>query len=85
MNNDNIQAGQGHPLPQKKGGLFKNVVKFYKSKQYKKGLKNADMILKRFPNQEETLCMKGLIANAIANLCDSGGGGGGKKGWDMNG
>ena len=64
--NDNPQAGQGRPLPKKESDLFKNVVKFYESKSYKKGLKNADQILKRFPNHGETLCMKGLIVNAMA-------------------
>lgn len=64
---ENPQAGQGRPLPKKESDLFKNVVKFYESKQYKKGLKNADTILKRFPNHGETLCMKGLIVNAMAN------------------
>jgi len=67
MSNDNPQAGQNRPLPKKESDLFKNVVKFYESKQYKKGLKNADTILKRFPNHGETLCMKGLIVNAMAN------------------
>ncbi|EED94562.1 predicted protein, partial [Thalassiosira pseudonana CCMP1335] len=52
-------------LPKKEADLFKNVVKFYESKQYKKGLKNADTILKRFPNHGETLCMKGLILNGM--------------------
>ena len=66
-NNDNPQAGQNRPLPKKESDLFKNVVKFYESKQYKKGLKNADAVLKRFPNHGETLCMKGLIVNAMAS------------------
>lgn len=65
--NDNPQAGQGRPLPKKEADLFKNVVKFYESKQYKKGLKNAETILKRFPNHGETLCMKGLIVNSLGN------------------
>lgn len=64
---DNPQAGQGRPLPKKESDLFRNVVKFYESKQYKKGLKNADTILKRYPNHGETLCMKGLIVNAVAS------------------
>ena len=64
---DNPQAGQGRPLPKKEADLFKNVVKFYESKQYKKGLKNAETILKRFPNHGETLCMKGLIVNSLGN------------------
>ncbi len=64
---NNPQAGQGRPLPKKEADLFKHVVKFYESKQYKKGIKSADAILKRFPNHGETLCMKGLIVNAMAN------------------
>ena len=86
---NNPQAGQGRPLPKKESDLFKNVVKFYESKQYKKGIKNADTILKRFPNHGETLCMKGLIVNAMANAFfphhaagDGGGGGGGGDGVD---
>ena len=72
---DNPQAGQGRPLPKKEIDLFKNVVKFYENKNYKKATKNADQILKRFPNHGETLCMKGLILNGMA----SGGGGVGSK------
>mmetsp|Transcript_285 Transcript_285/g.552 ORF Transcript_285/g.552 Transcript_285/m.552 type:complete len:918 (+) Transcript_285:161-2914(+) len=66
MSSDNPQQGQGRPLPKKEQDLFKNVVKFYESKNYKKGMKNADQILKRFPNHGETLCMKGLILNGMA-------------------
>ncbi|KAL7544773.1 hypothetical protein ACHAWF_008138 [Thalassiosira exigua] len=64
--NGNPQAGQNRPLPKKESDSFRNVVKFYESKHYKKGLKNADAILRRFPNHGETLCMKGLIVNAMA-------------------
>lgn len=80
MSSDNPQAGQGRPLPKKEQDLFKNVVKFYESKNYKKGMKNADQILKRFPNHGETLCMKGLILNgmAISNSVAGNNGGGGK-------
>jgi peptide alpha-N-acetyltransferase len=66
MSYDNPQAGQGRPLPKKETDLFKNVVKFYENKNYKKGMKSADQILKRFPNHGETLCMKGLILNGMA-------------------
>jgi hypothetical protein len=59
-NNDNPQAGQGRPLPKKEGDLFKNLVKQYESKQYKKAIKHADAILKKFPQHGETLAMKGL-------------------------
>ena len=62
---DNPQSGQGRPLPKKEADQFKNVIKFYESKNYKKALKNADLILKRYPNHGETLCMKGLIVNGM--------------------
>jgi N-alpha-acetyltransferase 15/16, NatA auxiliary subunit len=58
--NDNPQAGQGRPLPKKEADLFKALVKQYESKQYKKAIKAADTILKKYPNHGETLVMKGL-------------------------
>jgi hypothetical protein len=36
----------------------RSVVKFYESKQYKKAVKSADQILKKFPDHGETLAMK---------------------------
>ena len=57
---DNPQAGAGRPLPKKENDLFKSLVKHYEMKQYKKALKQADAILKKFPNHGETLAMKGL-------------------------
>lgn len=62
---DNPQAGQGQPLPRKEADLFKSVVKHYEMKQYKKGIKSADGILRKFPNHGETLCMKGLTLNCV--------------------
>ena len=50
-------------LPPKENTLFKSIVKFYETKQYKKGLKAADTVLKKFPEHGETLAMKGLILN----------------------
>ncbi|KAJ1976067.1 hypothetical protein H4R34_004109, partial [Dimargaris verticillata] len=52
-------------LPAKEMGLFKSLLKFYELKQYKKGIKVSDQILKKHPNHGETLCMKGLF---YANL-----------------
>jgi hypothetical protein len=46
------------PLPSKESGLFRQLVKFYESKQYKKAIKAADQILKKFPEHGETLAMK---------------------------
>ena len=50
-------------LPPKEAALFKSIVKHYETKQYKKGLKAADQVLKKFAEHGETLAMKGLILN----------------------
>jgi peptide alpha-N-acetyltransferase len=63
--NDNPQGGQGRPLPKKEADLFRNVVKHYEVKQYKKAIKQADAILKKYPNHGETLAMKGLTLNQL--------------------
>lgn len=52
-------------LPPKEANLFKVIVKSYETKQYKKGLKAADSILKKFPEHGETLSMKGLTLNCM--------------------
>ncbi|CAM9754442.1 unnamed protein product, partial [Discosporangium mesarthrocarpum] len=52
-------------LPKKETDLFKSIVKFYERKDYKKGLKAADTVLKKFPNHGETLAMKGLTLNCV--------------------
>lgn len=53
------------PLASKDGSLFRQVIKNYESKQYKKGLKCAEQILKKHPKHGETLAMKGLIINCL--------------------
>lgn len=57
---NNPQTGAGRSLPKKENDAFRNVIKLYESKQYKKAVKYADGILKKFPNHGETLAMKGL-------------------------
>jgi len=52
-------------LGMKEQTLFKQVLRFYETKQYKKGLKAADAILKKNPNHGETLAMKGLTYNCL--------------------
>ncbi|KAF2638010.1 N-alpha-acetyltransferas-like protein 15 [Massarina eburnea CBS 473.64] len=52
------------PLPAKEGSLFRQLVKFYESKQHKKGIKAADQILKKHPNHGDTQAMKALILNS---------------------
>lgn len=59
-------AGQdGRTLRAKEATLFRQIVKFYETKQYKKGLKAADQILKVYPEHGETLAMKGLTYNCL--------------------
>eukprot|EP00128_Syssomonas_multiformis_P013266 Colp12_sorted_trinity150504_noHs@11430 len=53
------------PLPPKEAALFKAVLKHYETKQYKKGLKATEQILKKFPDHGETLSMKGLTLNCL--------------------
>ncbi|ORZ05507.1 NMDA receptor-regulated protein 1-domain-containing protein [Lobosporangium transversale] len=52
-------------LPQKEANLFKQILKCYENKQYKKGFKGAEQILKRFPEHGETLALKGLFYNHL--------------------
>eukprot|EP00405_Crypthecodinium_cohnii_P051661 CAMPEP_0206599610 /NCGR_PEP_ID=MMETSP0325_2-20121206/45276_1 /ASSEMBLY_ACC=CAM_ASM_000347 /TAXON_ID=2866 /ORGANISM="Crypthecodinium cohnii, Strain Seligo" /LENGTH=934 /DNA_ID=CAMNT_0054110703 /DNA_START=36 /DNA_END=2840 /DNA_ORIENTATION=- len=52
-------------LAPKDQAQFRSIVKFYETKQYRKGIKAADLILKKNPEHGETLCMKGLILSNI--------------------
>jgi len=52
-------------LPAKDQAVFRSIVKFYETKQYKKGVKAADSILKKHPEHGETLCMKGLTLSYL--------------------
>lgn len=60
------QLNINQPLPSKEAALFKQVLKFHETKQYKKGIKCADQILKKVPEHGETLAMKGLIVRLLA-------------------
>jgi N-alpha-acetyltransferase 15/16, NatA auxiliary subunit len=52
----------GQELAKRDKLTFKLVMKCYEQKQYKKGLKNADAILKKNKDHGETLAMKGNCA-----------------------
>ncbi|KAI8093113.1 NMDA receptor-regulated protein 1-domain-containing protein [Halteromyces radiatus] len=52
-------------LPPKESAVFRNLLKNYELRQYKKGLKMADSILKKYPNHGETLAMKGIFLNNL--------------------
>ncbi|KAI8105335.1 hypothetical protein M9435_000502 [Picochlorum sp. BPE23] len=58
-------TSDGQELPTKEQALFRQLVKQYESKLYKKGLKTADAILKKCPTNGETLAMKGLLCNCL--------------------
>lgn len=53
------------PLPKKEAELFKVLLQCYEQKKYEKGIKTADAILKKYPNNGETQAMKGLILNCM--------------------
>eukprot|EP01112_Ceratiomyxa_fruticulosa_P013435 TRINITY_DN3780_c0_g1_i1.p1 TRINITY_DN3780_c0_g1~~TRINITY_DN3780_c0_g1_i1.p1 ORF type:complete len:900 (+),score=223.42 TRINITY_DN3780_c0_g1_i1:541-3240(+) len=58
-------------LPSKEQSCFKQLVVYYTEKQYKKGIKEADRILKSFPNHGETLSMKALILSCMGKKDES--------------
>ncbi|KAK0262867.1 hypothetical protein B0A54_09017 [Friedmanniomyces endolithicus] len=51
-------------LQSKEQTLFRHVVQNYESKQYKKGLKAAEQILRKYPNHGDTQAMKALILSS---------------------
>lgn len=52
------------PLSTREGNLFRQVVRNYEEKQYKRGIKAAEQILKKNPKHGDTMAMKALILNA---------------------
>lgn len=51
-------------LPAKEQSLFRHLVQNYETKQYKKGLKAAEQILRKHPNHGDTQAMKALILSS---------------------
>ncbi|KAG5996347.1 hypothetical protein E4U43_002866 [Claviceps pusilla] len=51
-------------LAPKEAAQFRQVVRSYEEKQYKRGLKTADLILKKHPKHGDTMAMKALILNS---------------------
>ncbi|KAJ2727073.1 hypothetical protein GGI07_000191 [Coemansia sp. Benny D115] len=48
-------------LPHKEQAHFRSALKLYEARQYKRGLKTCEQILKKFPKHGETLAVKGLF------------------------
>ncbi|KAI1817840.1 tetratricopeptide [Poronia punctata] len=53
------------PLSSKENALFRQVIRNYEEKQYKRGLKAAEQILKKNPKHGDTMAMKALIINSM--------------------
>ncbi|GFF23065.1 N-terminal acetyltransferase A complex subunit nat1 [Aspergillus lentulus] len=53
------------PLSSKDASSFRQVVRHYENKQYKKGIKLADQILRKTPNHGDTQAMKALIMSNL--------------------
>ncbi len=51
-------------LSTREANLFRTVIRHYEDKQYKRGLKAAEQILKKNPKHADTMSMKALILNA---------------------
>jgi hypothetical protein len=52
-------------LPAKEAALFKQIIKCYELKQYKKAVKAADAVLKKVAEHGETLAMKALVLSQM--------------------
>ncbi|KAK4445638.1 N-alpha-acetyltransferase 15, NatA auxiliary subunit [Podospora aff. communis PSN243] len=52
------------PLSTREANLFRTVIRHYEDKQYKRGLKAAEQILRKNPKHADTMSMKALILNA---------------------
>jgi peptide alpha-N-acetyltransferase len=58
-------------LSSREGNLFRSVIRYYEDKQYKRGLKAAEQILKKNPKHADTMAMKALIINAQGKTDDA--------------
>ncbi|KAJ5168247.1 N-terminal acetyltransferase A complex subunit n.t1.c1 [Penicillium canariense] len=56
------------PLNSKDQALFRQVVRNFELKQYKKGIKTADQVLRKNPNHGDTQAMKALIMSHLGQL-----------------
>ena len=55
-------SGRQEPLKSKEMGLYRDLLKLYDDKSYKKAIKVADNILKKYPDHGETLALKGVCS-----------------------
>ncbi len=67
-----VPAKTSQVLPSREKNLFDLVIKNYDSKNYKKCIKLCDQILKRVPDNGETLAMKGLAFGVGLNKKEEG-------------
>ena len=65
-------AATNQSLPSKEQSLFRHLVQNYETKQYKKGIKAAEQILRKYPNHGDTQAMKALILNNLGKQDEAG-------------
>lgn len=54
-------------LSKKDKDVFGQIVSCYEKKEYSRGVKLADGLLKKYPSHGETQAMKGLLKNCLGN------------------
>lgn len=64
-------AQNNQTLPSKEQTLFRHLVQHYETKQYKKGIKAADQILRKHPNHGDTQAMKALILSSQGHTSEA--------------
>ncbi|KAI9324644.1 NMDA receptor-regulated protein 1-domain-containing protein [Zopfochytrium polystomum] len=64
-------AKKSPDLPSKELAMLKNVMKFLENKQYKKGMKTCDQILRKVPEHGETVSMKALFLCHLERRAES--------------
>ena len=54
-------------LPPKDATMFGQLVACFEKKEFKKGIKLAETILKKYPEHADTLAMKGIICSSMGD------------------
>lgn len=68
-----VAVANSQTLPPREASLFKKILKHYKEKQFKSGLKVSNQILAnpKYAEHGETLSMKGLILNSMGKRTEA--------------
>ena len=68
-----VNSSNSQTLPPREASLFKKILKHFKDKQFKSGLKVSNQILAnpKYAEHGETLSMKGLILNSMGKRAEA--------------